>query len=53
MMHIILVGKFQDVKAELEKMLRLQQATGHVLMKYQPDMPGKNEERNNNLGGLE
>jgi len=41
MNHIILAGKAKDVFEELEKMLKLQQATGHVLMKYEPDPPSK------------
>ena len=42
MNHIILAGKAKEVFVELEKMLKLQQATGHILMKYSPDIPNRN-----------
>ena len=42
MMHIILAGKAKEVFAELEKMLKMEQATGHTLMKYIPDIQGRN-----------
>jgi len=42
MNHIILVGKAKDLFKELEKMLKLQQATGLVLMKYEPETQGGN-----------
>jgi len=41
-MHIILAGKAKEVFVELEKMLKLQQATGLVLMKYEPNIQGRN-----------
>jgi len=42
LMHIILAGKASEVLAELEFMLKLQQALGHDLVRYQPETPCKN-----------
>lgn len=41
MNHIILTGRAKDVFEELEKMLKLQRKTGHILMRYEPDAPSK------------
>lgn len=36
MMNFILVGKAEDIFAEIDFMARLARATGHILIRYQP-----------------
>ncbi len=43
MQHIILVGKGKDVFKELKYMLKLQTATGYVLLRYQPKLKANSQ----------